>query len=191
MSSSGSSEENIQFSPCSLEEINKKLDSIMRNTSQACFVAREEEDYRSPSFCGNLVVEEGEECDCGLDVRACADPCCYPGLLSASERETNSSARPCHRHRAGQCEAPWHTSLMFGLLLPWLTISTITILLAILLCFDWRHNKKLFTHLLEYQPVSRGEERDAPPRERYVTIIISNNSSFSSITDLQSYITSP
>ena len=166
MSSSGSSEENLQFSPCSLEEINKKLDSILRNTSQACFVAREEEDYRSPSFCGNLVVEEGEECDCGLDLRRCADPCCYPGLLSPTDRERNTSARPCHNHISPQCSQPWHTPLFFGLLLPWIVILSLSLLLSLLLCLDWRKNKRLFRHLLEYQAVSRAEERNVTPRQR-------------------------
>ena len=166
MSSSGSSEDNLRFSSCSLEDMNKKLDSILRNSSQTCFVAREQEDYRSPGFCGNLLVEEGEECDCGLDLRRCADPCCYPGLLSPSDRETNASARPCHTHTSRQCLQPWHTPLIFGLVIPWTVILSLTILLGILLCLDWRRNKQLFLHLSEYQAVRREEERDVRPRQR-------------------------
>ena len=45
------------------------------------------------SLCGNMVVEAGEECDCGFDIFHCNDPCCYPAQIPAYERSANHSAR--------------------------------------------------------------------------------------------------
>ena len=57
-------------------------------------------DVESPQFqnieislCGNMVVEAGEECDCGFDIFHCNDPCCYPAQIPAYERSANHSAR--------------------------------------------------------------------------------------------------
>ena len=126
--------------------------------------------------------EEGEECDCGLEERTCADPCCYPGLLGQSHFTANSryllenmhymrvkrpkleshilispSARPCHTHPARQCVAPWHGPLVWGLLVPWVTIASMTLMMTTLLCWDYNKARGLFRHLADYTPVSQGE----------------------------------
>ena len=42
MSASGTNQDNLQFSSCSLEEINKKIEAILSDSHQQCFVEREQ-----------------------------------------------------------------------------------------------------------------------------------------------------
>ena len=42
MSASGTNQDTLKFSSCSLEEINKKIESILRDSHQQCFVEREQ-----------------------------------------------------------------------------------------------------------------------------------------------------
>ncbi|CAG0904299.1 unnamed protein product [Darwinula stevensoni] len=67
---SGYDYNNKKFSPCSLRSIR----AVLLAKSEKCFTEPEE------SFCGNLRVEKGEECDAGLvgteDVDACCDSKC-------------------------------------------------------------------------------------------------------------------
>ena len=67
------------------------------------------------------------------------------------------SARPCHTHPGQQCVAPWHTPLVYGLLLPWVTIAISAIMWTILLCWDYNKSRGLFTHLVPYTSVSQTE----------------------------------
>lgn len=55
------------------------------------------------AFCGNKIVEEGEECDCGYDYLECADHCCYPRNLSQRDLDLNKSAVACGRRVATEC----------------------------------------------------------------------------------------
>ena len=149
MSASRSLEDHLQFSQCSLHEMNQKMMELQYNDDQ-CFTDRNQvihinsnliyhyllqQEYKSPSFCGNNIVEEGEDCDCGLDKRYCHDPCCNPGLLDQYHQDMG---RPCHFSNSRQCSQPWYPALMFGLVLPWSIIFIIVILLIIILCFDYR-----------------------------------------------------
>ena len=65
------------------------------------------------------------------------------------------SARPCHTHPGAQCVAPWHAPLVYGLLLPWVTIACGALMVTILLCWDYNKTRGLFTHLEAYTSVSQ------------------------------------
>ena len=49
------------------------------------------------AFCGNKIVEEGEECDCGYDNEECDEKCCYPRVVSESDKLINPEAQGCKR----------------------------------------------------------------------------------------------
>lgn len=57
----------------------------------------------SDAFCGNKIVEAGEECDCGYDDNECNDPCCYPRIISVRDRSENRSAGGCKRRADTEC----------------------------------------------------------------------------------------
>ncbi|KAH1005424.1 hypothetical protein HUJ04_006416 [Dendroctonus ponderosae] len=67
---SGDKKNNNKFSPCSLKSINPVLNYKARS-SKGCFTEPK------AAICGNGVVEEGEECDCGWE-EDCRDQCCFP-----------------------------------------------------------------------------------------------------------------
>lgn len=67
---SGDKKNNNKFSPCSLKSINPVLNYKARS-AKGCFTEPKE------AICGNGVVEEGEECDCGWE-EDCRDQCCFP-----------------------------------------------------------------------------------------------------------------
>ena len=75
---SGERANNNQFSPCSIGNITMVLDVIIneRNGKYNCFV-----DNNDP-FCGNNIVEAGEQCDCGYECSN--DNCCYGRLESTT-----------------------------------------------------------------------------------------------------------
>lgn len=55
------------------------------------------------AFCGNKIVEDGEECDCGYDDGECDDKCCYPRQVADRDRFRNISARGCARRVQTEC----------------------------------------------------------------------------------------
>lgn len=67
---SGDRKNNNKFSPCSLKAIDPVLNNKARS-AKGCFTEPQ------PAICGNGVVEEGEECDCGW-ASECTDVCCRP-----------------------------------------------------------------------------------------------------------------
>ena len=86
------------FSNCSVGNISRVLDYIADRGHFNCFAEK-----GSP-FCGNGVVESGEQCDCGLTIHDCRDRCCWP-------RHPPPSAGPRRktfgcRHRPGAACSP-------------------------------------------------------------------------------------
>lgn len=49
------------------------------------------------AFCGNKIVEDGEECDCGYDDDECEEKCCYPRVVSEQDKALNPAAQGCKR----------------------------------------------------------------------------------------------
>ncbi|MCL4156096.1 UNVERIFIED_CONTAM: hypothetical protein GTU68_035674, partial [Idotea baltica] len=95
---SGDRPNNSKFSPCSIRNITKVLDAIIENRRKNCFQATD------GAFCGNKIVERGEECDCGYDNKECDDEtCCYPKLISDFDKMHNATAKPCTRRINTQC----------------------------------------------------------------------------------------
>ena len=72
----------------------------------------------------------------------------------------SSSARPCHTHPGSQCVAPWHGPLVYGLLLPWVTIASGAIMVTLLLCWAYHKTRGLFTHLVDYTSVSHTDNQN-------------------------------
>ncbi|XP_052131768.1 disintegrin and metalloproteinase domain-containing protein 10 isoform X1 [Frankliniella occidentalis] len=93
---SGDRPNNSRFSNCSVANISHVLDAIFENKKKNCFKESE------GAFCGNKIVEDGEECDCGFD-NECTDPCCYPRNFSEHDHNLNKSAVMCARRANTQC----------------------------------------------------------------------------------------
>ncbi|XP_050685900.1 disintegrin and metalloproteinase domain-containing protein 10-like isoform X3 [Eriocheir sinensis] len=94
---SGDRLNNDKFSPCSIRNISLVLDAISEKRRTNCFTEN------NGAFCGNKIVEEGEECDCGYDIDECKDECCYPLKIPNSLRLANASAKECTRRGNAVC----------------------------------------------------------------------------------------
>ncbi|KAI4478259.1 hypothetical protein M0802_014560, partial [Mischocyttarus mexicanus] len=94
---SGDRPNNSKFSRCSIGNISNVLDAIDDKKKKNCFSAS------ADAFCGNKIVEAGEECDCGYDDDECVDKCCYPRLFSELVKVKNGSAKGCSRKYGTQC----------------------------------------------------------------------------------------
>lgn len=84
---SGDRPNNSKFSTCSVRNISSVLDAIEENKKRNCFSAS------AGAFCGNKIVEAGEECDCGYDKNECNDVCCYPRIVDKEDLKLNASAK--------------------------------------------------------------------------------------------------
>ncbi|XP_063619543.1 disintegrin and metalloproteinase domain-containing protein 10 [Cydia splendana] len=94
---SGDRPNNSKFSACSKGNISQVLDAVRDGRKRNCLSASQ------GSFCGNKIVELGEQCDCGYDELECKDRCCYPRVINDTERSLNMSARGCTRRAMTQC----------------------------------------------------------------------------------------
>ncbi|CAG0886588.1 unnamed protein product [Cyprideis torosa] len=83
---SGDKRNNNRFSPCSVKAINAVLNSKARS-SKGCFTEPQ------AAICGNGVVEDGEECDCGWE-EDCVEQCCFPMRTTAPPFEKPCTLRP-------------------------------------------------------------------------------------------------
>ncbi|CAG0883895.1 unnamed protein product [Darwinula stevensoni] len=109
---------NRKFSECSIRNMSLVLDAIylslhVENGKFYCFKAS------NLTFCGNRIVEEGEECDCGFDDDECRhDPCCSPRISSNGEQNSNACKL---KHGPGSCspsQGPCCDSKTCGVVLP-------------------------------------------------------------------------
>ncbi|PSN32499.1 hypothetical protein C0J52_21943 [Blattella germanica] len=82
------------FSSCSRRKITEAL-----RTKGFCLEKTEEE------FCGNGLIEHGEDCDCGLPFDCFErDPCCLPrGAHEDSCRVNRSAGYSCHPSQGFCC----------------------------------------------------------------------------------------
>ena len=55
------------------------------------------------TFCGNKIVEDGEECDCGYNYEECLEKCCYPRQLSETDKMQDPNAASCKRKPRARC----------------------------------------------------------------------------------------
>ncbi|XP_043265918.1 disintegrin and metalloproteinase domain-containing protein 10-like [Colletes gigas] len=104
---SGDKRNNNRFSPCSLTAINPVLNSKARSP-KGCFSEPQ------VSLCGNGVVEEDEECDCGWE-EDCRDSCCFPQRRYPPAGETPCTLTPgsvCSPSQGPCCTA--ECNLRFG-----------------------------------------------------------------------------
>nr|AMO02512.1 ADAM 17-like protein [Tityus serrulatus] len=78
---------NKKFSPCSIRSIR----AVLLAKANKCFLKPEE------SFCGNSLVEEGEECDAGLIGSEDNDPCCDTNCRLRPDVICSDKNAPCCR----------------------------------------------------------------------------------------------
>merc|ERR1711899_198539 len=93
---SGDRDNNNKFSHCSKANISAVLDAIVDKRKDNCFVKSD------GAFCGNKIVEDGEECDCGFDDQECQEQCCYPRQSSELNADENKQKR-CTRRPGKEC----------------------------------------------------------------------------------------
>ncbi|XP_061097096.1 disintegrin and metalloproteinase domain-containing protein 15 isoform X2 [Conger conger] len=104
------------FSSCSARDLSL---SLLHGGGMCLFNVPQPEKLLGGPRCGNLYVEKGEECDCGL-VDECNDPCCnastcrlVPGAQCSSDGIccNNCKLRPAGwvcRDPLGECDLPEH-----------------------------------------------------------------------------------
>jgi len=85
---------NMVFSECSIKSIAEVLSSNTNTRNKTCWRID-----TGHGTCGNSVVEEWEECDCGRDAAECARQCCVPPHGSGDV----PGQRPCRLSRQAQC----------------------------------------------------------------------------------------
>lgn len=122
---SGDRPNNSKFSICSVRNISSVLDAIEENKKRNCFSAS------AGAFCGNKIVEAGEECDCGYDINECQDQCCYPRILDKTEAAANKTAKGCNRRTNTQCR---YVTLFIAYC--WTNVSNNTQSILFLFCMD-------------------------------------------------------
>ena len=141
------------FSSCSTKAMKDKLNELIEDVDYKlnCFRDFAYDEAFSElkiSVCGNEIVEEGEDCDCGMDHIVCNDPCCYPAIISAYERSLNSTAFPCHFNTRPQCLL--RPGLKYGIYVPWAVILVFIVVFGFILRHDWYGEKRLFSHITKH-----------------------------------------
>ncbi|XP_062995352.1 disintegrin and metalloproteinase domain-containing protein 9 [Elgaria multicarinata webbii] len=102
------------FSSCSEEDFEK----LTLNKGGSCLlnIPRPDETYSVP-YCGNKLVDSGEECDCGSLEECKSDPCCEEGTCRLRPEADCGYGDCCHncryrskgsecRESSGECDLP-------------------------------------------------------------------------------------
>jgi len=100
------------LSPCSKEEVMK----VLSTCKSSCF------DIDQHPFCGNGIVEEGEECDCGSQQKCEIQTCCYSRI----------GQHPCRKSGIG-CTSGSNTLSPPGVVVSFMGILSLTVLRHLLL----------------------------------------------------------
>lgn len=103
-----------RYSVCSYRAMVASLNKILFPTSNLATQRRncfeESDPALSPAFCGNGLLEPGEECDCGWNDEGCPDlgksHCCYPPVIKSRDKKENPGASACHLRPHCQTLAP-------------------------------------------------------------------------------------
>lgn len=76
------------FSNCSVRTIIDVINELPKR--KRCFLSKQ-----NLSFCGNRIIDRGEECDCGFD-EDCKDKCCYSASdkINGCKLRSNSTCSP-------------------------------------------------------------------------------------------------
>ncbi|KAL4216376.1 adam dec1 [Mactra antiquata] len=91
-STSGHKENNFKLSSCSINQIQPVIAEKARG-EDGCFV-----EY-TVALCGNRIVEEGEECDCGWE-EECLESCCNPQVY---DKTLPGMETPCTLRSTSVC----------------------------------------------------------------------------------------
>lgn len=94
----GDQPNNDLFSPCSISS----MSAVIKAKASRCFRPS------FGSFCGNKIVEKGEECDCGFASECeSVDPCCTPKDPSSKDDTSGCTIRRDKGYecspKAGKC----------------------------------------------------------------------------------------
>ena len=84
---------NDRFSKCSKDSIKANVNK-KRSGNPDCFTKENQ------PLCGNKIVEEGEQCDCGDDDTCTNKACCVP---ASRDSEKNPRDRQCKLKDGVQC----------------------------------------------------------------------------------------
>ncbi|XP_071138288.1 disintegrin and metalloproteinase domain-containing protein 10-like [Mytilus edulis] len=97
-STTGNKNNNDKFSPCSKDNITRVMDAVFngRYGKRNCF------QHDNAAFCGNNVVEAGEQCDCGY-AEDCTDKCCS-GRDSNGNGCTLTAGSSCSPSQGSCCD---------------------------------------------------------------------------------------
>ena len=155
MSEQGSRSSSLSFSHCSLTNMSSELDHVLSKPYLNCFTSKDFDYQRDVfSICGNGIVEGEEECDCGIEYQYCEDPCCYAAHIDPWDVWLNDSAIPCRTNLKPTCLDPLRSIRHYGLIAPWIFIASTMFTLSIILLWDWKHKRYLYTHLKPKMPKS-------------------------------------
>jgi len=114
--------------------------------------------------CGNGVVEQPEECDCGETHETCSDPCCYPAQLTQDDLELNSTAAACKVYTHFPCNQPYFSPLLYGLMYSWLFLLIMAVITGLVLITDWKGRRYLYGHIIYHDEdirINPAEQRAA------------------------------